>query len=68
VLHLTLYQRSLSSAWLRKEKKRKEKKRTEKTVPFSVNSMRSQVLYRAVQNQLGLYVSKESPLDHYVLL
>ncbi len=31
----------------RKEKKRKEKKRKEKTTPFSVNSIRSPVIYRA---------------------
>ncbi len=35
---------------LHQEKKRKEKKRKEKTTPFGVNLMRSQVLYRAAQN------------------
>ena len=39
----------------RKEKKRKEKKRKEKTTPFGVNSMRSQVLYRAAQTHLRQY-------------
>ena len=36
---------------MQKEKQRKEKKRKEKekTTPFSVNLMRSQVLYRAAQ-------------------
>ncbi len=33
----------------RKEKKRKEKKRKEKTMPFGVNLMKSQGLYRAAQ-------------------
>jgi len=40
----------------RKEKKRKEKKRKEKTTPFGVNSMRSQILYRAAQGLRGIKV------------
>jgi len=35
---------------------------------FGVNLMRSQVLYWAAQDHLGLYASKDKLLDHYVLL
>ncbi len=51
----------------RKEKKRKEKKRKDNTMPFGINSTRSQVLYRTAQVlmlHMMLHMLLQTPEPH----